>query len=104
MSEPSPNQPPALMPVSVDTLPSGAVTDIFISPSITPIQCSTGWPMRHTKLPTGTCRSNDSTITRSTSDGVSMRPQTDRWMVSSSVARWASASAARARCMPDLTG
>src|SRR5438067_2479065 len=38
MSEPSPNQPPVLMPVSVDTLPSAAVTDIFISPSMTPSQ------------------------------------------------------------------
>jgi hypothetical protein len=104
MSEPSPNQPPALMPVSVDTLPSGEVTDIFISPSMTPIQCSTGWPMRHTKLPAGICRSNESTTTRSSSAGVSMRPHTDWWIVSSSVTRCALASDARARCWRDLIG
>ena len=84
-SEPSPYQPPALMPVSVDTLPSAEVTDIFSSPSMTPVQCSTRWPMRAAKPPAGTWRSKDSEITRSSSAGVSVRPQVEVASISGSV-------------------
>ena len=65
------------MPVSVDTLPSGEVTDIFNKPSIRPIQWSTGWPIRATKPPEGTWRSKTSQLTRSNSAGVSARPHKD---------------------------
>src|SRR2546422_916255 len=62
--EPSPNQPPAATPVNVIDLPAGDTTLIFSSPSMTPIQCSTGSPLRHTKAPAGTSRRVISAVTR----------------------------------------
>ena len=47
-SEPSPNQPPASKPVNVTVLPAGETLLIFSKPSSTPIQCSTGSPLRTT--------------------------------------------------------
>ena len=73
--EPSPNQPPASMPVNVTILPSGETLHILSSPSPTPIQWSTGSPLRHTKPPSGTTCSSMSASTFCIWVGVSVCAQ-----------------------------
>src|SRR5258708_4061102 len=51
--DPSPNQPPAATPVNVIDLPAGDTMLTFSSPLMTPIQCSTGSPLRHATAPAG---------------------------------------------------
>src|SRR6185369_11527903 len=55
-SDPSPNQPPLVTPRKVVVLPSGVTLVILTRPSMTPIQCSTGSPLRQAGTPTGSVR------------------------------------------------
>ena len=50
-SEPSPNQPPAPMPVNVTLLPAAETELILTNPSMTPVQASTTSPLRITTVP-----------------------------------------------------
>ena len=54
--EPSPNQLPVVTPMKVMALPVGII--ILTRPLMTPIQWSTGSPLRQTKPPVGTKRSH----------------------------------------------
>src|SRR5512140_1773129 len=76
-SDPSPNQPPLVTPVNVVVFPSGVTLVIFTRPSMRPIQCSTGSPLRHTGTPTGRSRTCVSASTRATWSGDSDRVQSE---------------------------
>src|SRR6185437_15898071 len=74
-SDPSPNQPPLVTPRKVVVLPSLFMLVILTRPSITPIQLSTGSPLRQTGTPTGRVRTTVSASTRATWSGASARLQ-----------------------------